>query len=103
MCTVGNTSPSVFEKMVRARTRVVDRPATRGLFIIGENLNWRFCYRSPIRQIKALAKISRYTVVQLSMNIIRYSIIAKTTMQSIPTHTYAVYESHDYSSHPASY
>ncbi len=44
-------------------TRVVDQPAaTRGLFIIGEHLIWRFSRRSPNRQIKNLAKISRYTV-----------------------------------------
>ncbi len=54
--------------MVRACTRVVDRPGpphvARGLFIIiiGEHLIWRFIRRSPNRQIKALAKISRYTV-----------------------------------------
>ncbi len=30
--------------------------------IIGENLIWWFCDRSQNRQIKALAKISRYTV-----------------------------------------
>ncbi len=48
--------------MVHARTCVFERPATRGLFIIGKHLIWRFSRQSPNRQIKNLAKFSRYTV-----------------------------------------
>ncbi len=49
---------------MRARTCSLRKYAQ---IIIGENIIWRFCDRSPNRQIKALAKISRYTVYHFQL------------------------------------
>ncbi len=55
---------------VRARTcslrTYIDIRIQHAQIIIGENLIWRFCDRSPNRQIKALAKFSRYTVCTIT-------------------------------------
>ncbi len=62
-----NTNDLYVVAVICVGARVYMRAHTYSLrayaqIIIGENLIWRFCDRSPNRQIKALAKISRYTV-----------------------------------------